>query len=104
MSKGEELIAIARKWIGKLIYTNDLWARMNPEESGGSDCSGFCRFMFKKFGYDIGTWTGDESSAGVEIARGHYPYEIPWHLMKPGDLIFTVGAGDIYRVGENVVS
>lgn len=87
MISGEDIVGESRKYIGKLFYTNDWWARMNPEESGGSDCSGFCRYIFGKFGYDIGYWTGNESHAGIEIARGHYAWEIPWDIMKPGDLI-----------------
>lgn len=87
MTKGEELVALLRSIAGQWHYTNDWWARMNPEESGGSDCSGTARWAYSKFGYDIGTWTGDESHAGYEIARGHYPSEIPWDIMKPGDLI-----------------
>lgn len=87
MTKGEELVALLRSIAGQWYYTNDWWARMNPEESGGSDCSGTARWAYSKFGYDIGTWTGDESHAGYEIARGHYPSEIPWDIMKPGDLI-----------------
>lgn len=87
MTKGEELVALLRSIAGQWYYTNDRWARMNPEESGGSDCSGTARWAYSKFGYDIGTWTGDESHAGYEIARGHYPSEIPWDIMKPGDLI-----------------
>lgn len=87
MTKGEKLVALLRSIAGQWYYTNDWWARMNPEESGGSDCSGTARWAYSKFGYDIGTWTGDESHAGYEIARGHYPSEIPWDIMKPGDLI-----------------
>lgn len=87
MTKGEELVTLLRSIAGQWYYTNDWWARMNPEESGGSDCSGTARWAYSKFGYDIGTWTGNESYAGYEIARGHYPSEIPWDIMKPGDLI-----------------
>ena len=87
MSKGSDLIALARSKIGQWYYTNDSWARMHPEESGGTDCSGFVRWCYLQYGIDVGTWTGDESRAGVEIARGHYPSEIPWDEMQPGDLI-----------------
>lgn len=87
MSKGSDLIALARSKAGQWYYTNDTWARMNPEQSGGTDCSGFVRWCYLQFGYDVGTWTGDESFAGYEVARGHYPSEIPWDDMQPGDLI-----------------
>ena len=87
MSSGSDLIALARSKAGQWYYTNDQWARMNPEQSGGTDCSGFVRWCYLQYGYDVGTWTGDESYAGREIARGHYPSEIPWDSMQPGDLI-----------------
>lgn len=87
MSLGSDLIALARSKAGQWYYTNDQWARMNPEQSGGTDCSGFVRWCYQQFGYDVGTWTGDESQAGYEIARGHYPSEIPWDDLQPGDLI-----------------
>ena len=87
MSLGSELIALARSKAGQWYYTNDQWARMNPEESGGTDCSGFVRWCYLQFGIDVGTWTGNESYAGYEIARGHYPSEIPWDSLQPGDLI-----------------
>lgn len=87
MSQGSDLIALARSKAGQWYYTNDQWARMNPEQSGGTDCSGFVRWCYLQFGYDVGTWTGDESYAGYEVARGHYPSEIPWDDLQPGDLI-----------------
>ena len=87
MSLGSDLIALARSKAGQWYYTNDQWARMNPEESGGTDCSGFVRWCYLQYGIDVGTWTGDESYAGYEIARGHYPSEIPWDSLQPGDLI-----------------
>ena len=101
MSKGEELIALARSKAGQWYYTNDQWARMNPDESGGTDCSGFVRWCYLQFGYDVGTWTGDESYAGYEVARGHYPYEIPWDALQPGDLILmTANYWDNYAFNE----
>lgn len=87
MSQGSDIIALARSKAGQWYYTNDSWARLNPEESGGTDCSGFVRWCYQQFGYNVGSWTGDESYAGYEIARGHYPSEIPWDDMQPGDLI-----------------
>ena len=101
MSKGEELIALARSKAGQWYYTNDWWARMNPDESGGTDCSGFVRWCYLQFGIDVGTWTGDESYAGYEVARGHYPYEIPWDDLQPGDLILmTANYWDNYAFNE----
>lgn len=101
MTKGEELIKFARSKVGQFVYTNDWWSRMNPDLSGGTDCSGFVRYCYLQFGIDVGTWTGDESLAGVEIARGHYPDEIPWDKLKPGDLILmTANYYNNYRFNE----
>lgn len=101
MGKGEDLVALARSLAGSMYYTNSQWERMHPVESGGTDCSGLARYLYQRFGYDIGTWTGDESQYGTEVARGHYPYEIPWDSMKPGDLIFmTAKYWDNYRFDE----
>ena len=88
MATGGDIIALARSKAGQWFYTNDAWERMNPEQSGGTDCSGFARWCYLTgAGINIGTWTGDESSAGREIARGQYPNEIPWGSMQQGDLI-----------------
>lgn len=101
MSQGSDLIALARSKAGQWYYTNDSWARMHPEESGGTDCSGFVRWCYAHFGYNVGTWTGDESQAGREIARGHYPSEIPWDDMQPGDLILmTATYWDNYQFDQ----
>lgn len=88
MSLRDDIVARARSVAGQWYYTNDEWARLNPEQSGGSDCSGFMRWLFAQFGYNIGVWTGDESKAGRVVARGHYPSELPWDTMKPGQMIF----------------
>ena len=87
MGKGSELVDLVRSKAGQWRYTNDYPDRLDPESYGGTDCSGTVRWAYGKFGYDVGTWTGDESHAGREIARGHYPSEIPWDELQPGDLI-----------------
>lgn len=87
MASGQDVIDLCRSKIGHWRYTNDYPDRLYPEEYGGTDCSGMVRWAYGKFGYDVGTWTGDESHAGREIARGRYPSEIPWDEMLPGDLI-----------------
>lgn len=87
MGKGSELVDLVRSKAGQWRYTNDYPDRLDPESYGGTDCSGTVRWAYGKFGYDVGTWTGDESHAGREIARGHYPSDIPWDEMQPGDLI-----------------
>lgn len=88
MASGSDIVALARSKAGQWRYSNDTWERMNPEQSGATDCSGFARWLYLTgAGIDIGTWTGDESKAGREIARGQYPSQIPWDSIQPGDLI-----------------
>jgi len=86
MSKGEEVVALIRSKAGQWYYTND-YRRLDPDTYGATDCSGTLRWALAKFGKDIGYWTGDQSHSGREIARGHYPSEIPWDILKPGDRI-----------------
>lgn len=88
MATGQDVVDLIRSVAGKWYYSNDLNERLNPRQSGKTDCSGTVKWAFKEAAdIDVGSWTGDESSAGREIARGHYPSEIPWDQMQPGDLI-----------------
>lgn len=88
MATGTDTINFARSKIGQFYYTNDLDARANPEVSGGTDCSGFVQYAYRTVaGVEVGSWTGAQSSAGREIARGAYPNQIPWDSLQPGDLI-----------------
>lgn len=88
MTTGADIIEFARSKIGQYYYTNDLDLRANPEVSGGTDCSGFVNYVYRTLtGIDVGSWTGAQSSAGWEIVRGEWPYQIPWEQLQPGDLI-----------------
>ncbi|WP_302391669.1 NlpC/P60 family protein [Eggerthella sinensis] len=88
MPTGNDVVAALRSVAGAWYYTNDEPERSNPETSHGTDCSGAVRWAYRKVtGIDIGTYTGTQSSAGWEIARGHHPSEIPWSKLRPGDLI-----------------
>lgn len=86
MTKGEEVVSLLRSIAGQWVYTNDE-RRLDPDTYKASDCSGTLRWAFSKFGKNIGYYTGDQSQSGVEVARGHYWYEIPWDIMLPGDRI-----------------
>lgn len=86
MSLGDEAVRLMRSVAGSWQYNND-WRRLDPDTYGATDCSGSLRWAFLKLGVDIGYWTGDQSHSGVEVARGHYPWEIPWDIMRPGDRI-----------------
>ncbi len=86
MSLGDEAVRLMRSVAGSWQYTNDE-RRLDPDTYRATDCSGSLRWAFLKLGVDIGYWTGDQSHSGVEVARGHYPWEIPWDAMRPGDRI-----------------
>ena len=88
MTTGQDVVDLIRSVAGQWYYSNDHGERMDPRASGKTDCSGTVRWAYlEAAGIDVGMWTGDESAAGWEVARGHYPSEIPWHKMQPGDLI-----------------
>lgn len=93
MATGQDVVNAARSVAGKWRYSNDKNERLDPEQSSATDCSGLVRWAYQKAaGIIVGSWTGDESSAGWEIARGHYPSEIPWDQMQPGDLILMTAS------------
>ena len=93
MATGQDVVDLIRSVAGQWYYSNDSWERMNPRASGKTDCSGTVRWAYlEAAGIDVGTWTGDESAAGWEVARGHYPSEIPWDRMQPGDLILMTAS------------
>lgn len=93
MATGQDVVDLIRSVAGQWYYSNDSWERMNPRASGKTDCSGTVRWAYlEAAGIEVGTWTGDESAAGWEVARGHYPSEIPWDRMQPGDLILMTAS------------
>ena len=93
MATGQDVVDLIRSVAGRWYYSNDSWERLNPRASGKTDCSGTVRWAYlEAAGIDVGTWTGDESAAGWEVARGHYPSEIPWDRMQPGDLILMTAS------------
>lgn len=87
MRAADRAVQLLRERAGTWYYTNDAWPREHPVESGGTDCSGAVQWAYRQCGIEVGGWTGAQSSAGREVARGSYPYEIPWSDLAPGDLI-----------------
>lgn len=93
MATGQDVIDLARSVAGQWRYSNDASERLDPRRSGATDCSGVVRWAYQEAaGITVGSWTGDESKAGYEVARGHYPSEIPWGKMQPGDLILMTAS------------
>lgn len=83
-----DVTKLGRSVLKKWVYSNNATYRLNPEKYGKTDCSGFARWGFKKaYGLIIGSWTGDEAGAGVEIWRGTDPAKIPFEIMHPDDII-----------------
>lgn len=86
----QSLIDYAISWEGKLQYVYGGEGRLNWQESGVTDCSGFVWGLFNhQFGVDIGTYTvpqADNSAAFTEVYNGAYPPDES--LMQPADLIF----------------
>lgn len=93
MATGSEIVSAMRSVAGAWYYTNDEPQRSDPERYGGTDCSGAVRWAYRKVAdIDVGGWTGEQSSAGLEIARGHCPSEIPWSELRAGDLILMTAS------------
>lgn len=91
-NKGLEVIEFAKQYLG---YDYVLGGK-TPET--GFDCSGFTRYVFKNFGYSLGTVAADQTSLGTEIDKSN---------LKEGDLILfyneentKIGHTGIY-IGNN---
>lgn len=64
-----KIIATMKSLEGKVSYTQASGARMRPNK-GTADCSGLTWYCYKKNGYNIGTWTGDQRENGKNIHSG----------------------------------
>ena len=71
-NKGQEVANFARQYLG-LKY---VLGGKSPET--GFDCSGFTKYVFKNFGYTLGSVASDQTSIGKEISKDE---------LKVGDLI-----------------
>lgn len=71
-SKGEDVANFAKQYIGY----NYVLGGKTPDT--GFDCSGYTRYVFKNFGYSLGTVAANQNSLGTEIEREN---------LKVGDLI-----------------
>lgn len=86
-SKGEQVVQIARSYMGKVKY---VFGAASPD-SGRSDCSGFTQHCYKKIGITIGRDTHTQSTKGQEISKSD---------LQLGDLVFFQGT---YRSGVSHV-
>jgi N-acetylmuramoyl-L-alanine amidase len=71
-AKGQEVVDYAKQYLG---YSYVLGGK-SPET--GFDCSGFTKYVFKNFGYTLGSVAADQVSSGREVSREE---------LQPGDLL-----------------
>lgn len=79
INKGIEVVNYAKQYLG---YEYVLGGK-TPES--GFDCSGYTRYVYKNFGYNLGTVAAEQTSIGTEIARED---------LKEGDLILFYNEGN----------
>ena len=91
-SKETDVVNFAKQYLG---YSYVLGGK-TPES--GFDCSGYTRYVYKNFGYSLGTVAAEQNNLGTEIARED---------LKEGDLILfyneektKIGHTGIY-IGNN---
>lgn len=94
-NKGEQVAEYAKQFLG----TKYIVGGKNPEV--GFDCSGFTRYVYSNFGYNLGTTSSSQSNSGTEVTREN---------MQVGDLIIfyneeksNVGHTAIYIGNGNFV-
>ncbi len=92
IDKGIEVVNYAKQYLG----CEYVLGGKTPES--GFDCSGYTRYVYKNFGYNIGTVAAEQTSVGAEISRED---------LKEGDLILfyneantKIGHTGIY-IGNN---
>ena len=77
-TSGEEVVEYAKQFLG----LNYVLGGKSP--STGFDCSGFTKYVFKHFGYTLGSVAADQTSSGTEIDRED---------LEAGDLILFYDEG-----------
>ena len=71
-AQGNEVVEYAKKYLGYAYVVGG----KTPET--GFDCSGFTRYVYKNFGYNLATVSYQQTSVGTEVTREN---------LKPGDLV-----------------
>jgi cell wall-associated NlpC family hydrolase len=96
-SPGDALVAWAATEADKFAYGQGA-GRLSPllpgggNESGYTDCSGFCYYAYMAvLGMNIGTWGGDQIKNGTLVATGGST--IDTSSLQTGDLIFYEWSG-----------
>lgn len=65
--------------------------RSGSSSPSGFDCSGFTRYVFSKFGYNLHRSSGSQIANGDKVAKDD---------LKPGDLVFFNGRAVGSRIGH----
>jgi hypothetical protein len=80
LSAGERAVRYARRLVGvPYRYGGD-----SPQ--AGFDCSGFVRFVYRHFGFELPHSSYADFGVGRRVARGS---------LRPGDLVFFDGVGHV---------
>lgn len=82
-SVSSNLIEYSYKFLGKPY----VWASSGPNSF---DCSGFTSYVYKKFGYSLPHYTGEQVEMGKAVAKKD---------LKTGDLVFFDTSGSNSHVG-----
>lgn len=70
-ARSDALLAWMKSRERKLRYANDRPAKLNPDSSGFSDCSGTIHAAYKTIGITIGDMSYVQAKQGIEISRGN---------------------------------
>lgn len=93
-----KLVSWGKARIGAYYYTNGP-ARVNPEVTGGTDCSGFVKAMYLAVaGIKLGQLTSAQYIQGRRIASGTGALNMS--LLRPGDLIYFHWANPRWNSGK----
>lgn len=77
-TSGNNVVEYAKQYLG----CSYVLGGKTPES--GFDCSGFTRYVYKNFGYQLASVSYEQTSVGVEVTREN---------LQPGDLIFFYNDG-----------
>lgn len=80
-AKRVQLVEYAHNYLGKPY-------KYGGTTPNGFDCSGFCYFIFKRFGYDLPRSSSELGTIGNQIKRKE---------LQPGDLVFFKGSNALSK-------
>ena len=77
-ASGNDVVTYAKQYVG------DPYVLGGKTPEGGFDCSGFTRYVYKNFGYQLASVSYQQTNVGKEITREN---------LQPGDLILFYNDG-----------